>query len=80
MKLSVGRKEVMIPKKWRGAGGEVRHLVNLFKDGDNNMVVYKAWSKSNKAWSYKIEHKCIVEDTIKWVSCLESRKGMGVKE
>ena len=31
----------------------VIHIVNIFKDNDTELVVYKEWSKCEQDWMYK---------------------------
>jgi hypothetical protein len=49
-----------IPKQWYWCGKKC-HLVQIIKDGDAEIVVYKHWLKTRQYWNYVAEERWIVE-------------------
>ena len=40
--------------------GSKCHIVNIFKDGDLDLVVYKNWNKYTQSWEYECKNMFIV--------------------
>lgn len=49
-----------IPKQWYWCGKKC-HLVQIAKDGDIDIVVYKKWLKNRQCWNYVAEERWLVE-------------------
>lgn len=41
--------------------GVKHHIVKSFKDGRNNIVAHKSWSKRNQRWRYHVDSKDLVD-------------------
>lgn len=52
-----------IPKQWYWCGKKC-HLVQIIKDGDVEIVVYKHWLKTRQRWNYVTEERWLVEMSI----------------
>jgi hypothetical protein len=42
----------LVGKNFRTIKGEKCHIVNEFKDGVDDIVTYKKWSKVGRCWNY----------------------------
>jgi hypothetical protein len=45
-----------IPESWYWRGVK-RHLVNEFRDGNEDIVVYKEWNSRKQCWNYHAEQR-----------------------
>ena len=36
------------------------HVVSLFKDNGDDMVVIKSWAKYKQRWCYKVDYVCLL--------------------
>lgn len=41
-----------IPKKWRGAEGNLHHLVNVIEDAGEQVIISKTWRSRFHLWRY----------------------------
>lgn len=55
-----------IPKTWRDRTHKY-HLVQEFKDGEVELVVYKCWWKYKQRWNYTVEKKYLIENMLRWL-------------
>lgn len=57
-----------IPKKWRGAEGNLHHFVNQITDSlsDEQVIISKVWHRRHKSWRYKAEKRYEVENILKF--------------
>lgn len=37
------------------------HIVHIFNDGEDTMIVMKAWSKYKQRWMYQVAHRELVD-------------------
>ncbi|VTP12680.1 hypothetical protein PUATCC27989T_00492 [Phytobacter ursingii] len=51
-----------IPKTWYW--GNKCHLVQIIKDGDEEIVIYKHWMRHRQRWNYVAEERWLVEHMI----------------
>ena len=49
-----------MPKIWH-LRKQKCHLVQIIKDGDDEIVVYKNWIRSSQRWNYVVEERWQVE-------------------
>ena len=54
--------EIKVGEKFYYDDRDLWHIVNVFQDGENTMVVIKSWVKYKKHWCYRVEHK----ETLDW--------------
>lgn len=38
------------------------HIIDIFQDGDEEMIVLKSWAKYRNGWIYQVEYRFILED------------------
>lgn len=49
--------EIKVGEKFYYYDRDLWHIVNIFQDGDDTMVVIKSWAKYKNRWCYKVEYK-----------------------
>lgn len=64
------RPEIKVGAKFHWWDRDLWHIVNIFQDGDDTMVVLKSWAKYRKHWCYKVEY----EELLKYFFESESYK------
>lgn len=55
------RHTVEVGKKFYWSDRDLWHIVHIFIDGDDTMVVLKSWSKYKKRWCYQVTYKEVLE-------------------
>ncbi len=53
--------EIKVGEKFHYYDRDLWHIVNIFQDGEDTMVVIKSWVYKNR-WCYKVEYK----ETLEW--------------
>lgn len=56
------RPEIKVGEKFHYYDRDLWHIVNVFQDGEDTMVVIKSWAKYKNRWCYKVEYK----ETLEW--------------
>lgn len=49
--------EIKVGEKFHWWDRDLWHIVNIFKDGDCEMIVLKSWAKYKNRWVYNVEYK-----------------------
>lgn len=55
------RPEIKVGAKFHYYDRDLWHIVNIFQDGEDTMIVMKSWAKYKNRWCYKVEDKEILE-------------------
>lgn len=56
------RPEIKVGTKFHWWRKELWHIVNVFKDGDETMVVLKSWAKYRNKWVYEVDYAWDLEE------------------
>lgn len=49
--------EIKVGEKFHWWDRDLWHIIDIFKDGDNEMIVLKSWAKYKNRWCYKVESR-----------------------
>lgn len=43
------------PSQWRSASNELRHTVQIIRDGEVELVISKTWAPTRQRWLYQAD-------------------------
>ena len=56
------RPSIEVGSKFRWYDRDLWHIIDIFQDGDEEMIVLKSWAKYKHRWIYQVEYRFILED------------------
>lgn len=56
------RPEIKIGSKFHWWDRDLWHIVNIFYDGDYEMIVLKSWAKYKNRWVYEVTYREVLDD------------------
>lgn len=56
------RPSIEVGSKFRWYDRDLWHIIDIFQDGDEEMIVLKSWAKYKNRWIYQVEYRFILED------------------
>ena len=62
MKRKGKKPEIKVGSKFHWYDRDLWHIIDIFQDGDEEMIVLKSWAKYRNRWIYQVEYRFILED------------------
>lgn len=56
------RPPIEVGSKFHWYDRDLWHIIDIFQDGDEEMIVLKSWAKYRNRWIYQVEYRFILED------------------